>query len=225
MTGDPKQLLKATRKVVHSTQPEDGQLAKKHADALSASAARGYSHNVREALGYLDMPSAAEILQDAKDAFQSAARSSLYRSSKAYPVSMSPFDWAVALDTTFAPEDLSKDPNTIINKDRQSAGSTSAGHLVMNDLVINNPAAAGGSRWQEIHITHDLKPSHPYSEADVKSSSDSWNVKLWLAGAGGSSERKRGHAQDHTQENNFQLDISLKVTRVTVDRSSWFQVS
>lgn len=107
---DPVELAKVTRKLVHISQSEQGKLAMKNADAV----VRGYSHIVREALGHLDVSTAAEILQDAKDAFRSTAVSSLYGSSKVYPVLMSPVDWSASLDTGFAPEDLAENPDMII---------------------------------------------------------------------------------------------------------------
>jgi hypothetical protein len=109
-SNDPATLASTTRSLVHTTMAEQGKLAMKNADVV----VRGYSHVVREALGHLDVATPAEILQDAKDSFRTSAVSSLYGASKVYPVLMSPTDWSTALDTGFALEDLSENPELIV---------------------------------------------------------------------------------------------------------------
>ena len=61
-----------TRRLAHTTSIREAQLAAKHADAV----VRGYSHTIRQYLGYMDIKSPSEMLQDAKDAFREAATSS-----------------------------------------------------------------------------------------------------------------------------------------------------
>jgi len=92
----------ATRRLSHVTAIREGQLASKYADAV----VRGYSHTVRQYLGYLDIKSAAELLQDAKDALRNSASSSLDGSMMVYPVQLQPIDWFQGLSTNFTVEDL-----------------------------------------------------------------------------------------------------------------------
>ena len=91
-----------TRHLTHVTALREGQLASKYADAV----VRGYSHTVRQYLGYLDIKSAAELLQDAKDALRNSVSSSLDGSMKVYPVQLQPIDWFQGLSTNFTVEDL-----------------------------------------------------------------------------------------------------------------------
>ena len=135
-TRDPSKLAAVTRRLVHITQFEQGKLAMKNADAV----VRGYSHIVREALGHLDVATAAERLQDAKDAFRTSAVSSLYGASKVYPVLMSPVDWSAALDTGFSPEDLSENPDIIIMMIKTKA---SALDLQKKQLALLQSSAEG----------------------------------------------------------------------------------
>lgn len=100
-----------TRKLAHITAVREAQLASKYADAV----VQGFYHNVRQYLGYIDIKSAAEFLQDAKDSFREAALSSLDGSLKVFPVQMSPVDWFEALSTSFTVEDLTSDPDLILN--------------------------------------------------------------------------------------------------------------
>ncbi|TCD66804.1 hypothetical protein EIP91_000940 [Steccherinum ochraceum] len=103
-----------TRRLAHTTATREAQLAAKYADAV----VRGYTHNVREYLGYLDIRSPAEALQDAKDALREAAMSSLDGSLNVYPVQMTPIDWFEGLSTSFTMEDLTQDPELIVQQIR-----------------------------------------------------------------------------------------------------------
>ena len=98
-----------TRKLAHITSIREAQLAAKHADAV----VRGYSHTIRQYLGYMDIKSPSEMLQDAKDSFREAATSSLDGAMNIYPVQMSPIDWFQGLSTSFTMEDLTQDPEVI----------------------------------------------------------------------------------------------------------------
>ncbi|KAJ7487013.1 hypothetical protein FB451DRAFT_1554137 [Mycena latifolia] len=104
-----KALNDLTRKLAHITATRQAQLAAKYSDAV----VRGYSHTVREYMGYLDIASPAEALQNAKDSLREAAMSSLDGSMKVYPVQMSPLDWFEGLSTSFTMEDLTQNPEVI----------------------------------------------------------------------------------------------------------------
>ncbi|KAF8165904.1 hypothetical protein B0H34DRAFT_780581 [Crassisporium funariophilum] len=108
-----------TRRLAHITSIRESQLASKHADAV----VRGYSHVIRQYMGFMDIKTPAEILQDAKDALRESAMSSLDGSMKIYPVQMQPIDWFQSLSTSFTMEDLTNDPDLIAqqidNKSKQ----------------------------------------------------------------------------------------------------------
>jgi hypothetical protein len=112
-----KQLDALTRRLAHTTAIREAQLANKFADVV----VQGFYHNVRQYLGYLDIKSSAEFLQDAKDAFREAAMSSMDGSLNVYPVQLSPIDWFEGLSTSFTVEDLTSDPELI----RQAIGAKS----------------------------------------------------------------------------------------------------
>jgi hypothetical protein len=100
------------RRLAHTTSIREAQLAAKHADAV----VRGYSHVIRQYLGYMDIKSPSEMLQDAKDALREAATSSLDGAMHIYPVQMTPIDWFQSLETSFTMEDLTRDPELIYNQ-------------------------------------------------------------------------------------------------------------
>ena len=98
-----------TRRLAHITAIRESQLASKYADAV----VRGYSHVIRQYLGYMDIKSPAETLQDAKDALRESAMSSLDGSMKIYPIQMTPVDWFQSLSTSFNMEDLTSKQDVI----------------------------------------------------------------------------------------------------------------
>ncbi|KAH8099644.1 hypothetical protein BXZ70DRAFT_942722 [Cristinia sonorae] len=103
-----------TRRLAHTTAAREAQLAAKYSDVV----VRGYTHNVREYVGYLDVRTSAEALQDAKDSLREAAMSSLDGSLNVYPVQMTPIDWFESLSTSFTLEDLTQDPDLIYQQIR-----------------------------------------------------------------------------------------------------------
>ncbi|KAK7006414.1 hypothetical protein R3P38DRAFT_3602598 [Favolaschia claudopus] len=88
-----------TRQLAHITDTRQAQLASKYSDAVY--------------MGYLDIASPAEALQDAKDSLREAAMSSLDGSMKVYPVQLTPLDWFSGLSTSFTLEDLTLNPEII----------------------------------------------------------------------------------------------------------------
>jgi hypothetical protein len=98
-----------TRKLAHITAIREAQLAAKHADAV----VRGYSRTIRQYLGYMDIKSPSELLQDAKDALRETSTSSLDGAMNIYPVQMMPIDWFQSLSTSFTTEDLTSDRDLI----------------------------------------------------------------------------------------------------------------
>lgn len=103
-----------TRTLSHITAIHEAELAAKYTDAV----VRGYSHEVSEYVGYLDLKSSAEILQEAKTALRESQASSMDGSLKVYPVQMSPIDWFEGLSTSFTIEDLTQNPELIENQIR-----------------------------------------------------------------------------------------------------------
>ncbi|KAJ8521720.1 hypothetical protein ONZ45_g1622 [Pleurotus djamor] len=104
-----RKLNNLTRKLAHITTVRQAQLSAKYSDAVI----RGFSHNVREYMGYMDMKTAAEFLQEAKDSLREAAMSSLDGSMKVYPMQMTPVNWWQGLSTNFTLEDLTQNPDLI----------------------------------------------------------------------------------------------------------------
>ena len=108
-TAKGEDLDALTRRLAHITAIRESQLASKYADAV----VRGYSHVIRQYLGYMDIKTPAETLQDAKDSLRESAMSSLDGSMKVYPVQMMPIDWFQSLSTSFTMEDLTINADVI----------------------------------------------------------------------------------------------------------------
>jgi hypothetical protein len=101
-----------TRQLAHIRSIQEAQLAAKHADTVVP----GYSHTIRQYIGYIDIKSPAEMLQDSKDAFGEAATSSVDGAVNIYAVQMFPIDWFQGLSTSFTMEGLTSDPEIIFKQ-------------------------------------------------------------------------------------------------------------
>lgn len=113
----------------------------------------------------------------------------------------------------------------IANSDAIKARAGGTGVLV-EDLVANKPlSTAGGSRWQEINIAYDHTQKVQSSGNEAAASISKWNVDFWIGSAGGSNEKSSSNFHMHNEQKTLKVEIGMKVTLVTVDRSSWFQVN
>jgi hypothetical protein len=81
--------------------------------AGSITVKRGYSETIREVMRHLDMPSSAEHLQEAKDAFRAPSAEFMHGESRQYPVTTTPEDWFSAFDAGFDQGELAKSPALI----------------------------------------------------------------------------------------------------------------
>jgi len=77
------------------------------------SVVRGYYHEIKNMLGYLDISSEAEALEKAKARMRNSSMSSLDESETIYPTEMQPTDWFKGLSTDFKPIDLLLDPEVL----------------------------------------------------------------------------------------------------------------
>ena len=115
-------------------------MAAKYSDAV----VRGYSHAVRDYMGYLDISSPAEALQSAKDSLRESAASSLDGALKVYPIQLTPLDWFDSLSTSFNLEDLTADPEVIrtqINAKSQQVDTLNAQLIALQMDATGDPTA------------------------------------------------------------------------------------
>ncbi|GAQ87349.1 hypothetical protein KFL_003470060 [Klebsormidium nitens] len=75
--------------------------------------AQGLMHEIMTGFSYLDVESSGELLERTKQNMRQSSLSSLDESSVIYPVTFSPVDWAVSLDSNFQPEDLLAQPEAL----------------------------------------------------------------------------------------------------------------
>lgn len=73
---------------------------------------RGLYHRVRHLIGLVDVGSASEILQRAKENLRASVLRSIDDTQDVYPVYFTPATWACKLSTAFRPEDLLSDEAT-----------------------------------------------------------------------------------------------------------------
>jgi hypothetical protein len=150
----------ATRRLTRIIAIREGRLASKYADAV----VRGHSHTVRQYLGYLDIKSAAELLQGAKDALRNSASSSLDGSMTVYPVQLQPIDWFRGLSTNFTVEDLFMNPDLI----GQALDAKSKQLDILNTQLAHlQRSPSSGHDFEELQGTIDAAQSL-YDKAQVE---------------------------------------------------------
>ena len=78
--------------------------------------AESTDHRVRQYIGYVDVETASETLQRAKENLRSSVSRSIDDTEDIYPVIMTPSNWAKYLSTNFKPEDLLNDASIVRNQ-------------------------------------------------------------------------------------------------------------
>ncbi|KAF3913691.1 hypothetical protein AA313_de0202156 [Arthrobotrys entomopaga] len=76
---------------------------------------RGQYHRVRQYIGYVDVETASEALQRAKENLRASVARSIDDTEDIYPVVFTPANWAKYLSTNFKPEDLLSDIGILRN--------------------------------------------------------------------------------------------------------------
>ncbi|KAI1062937.1 hypothetical protein LB507_005566 [Fusarium sp. FIESC RH6] len=87
------------------------------------------------------------------------------------------------------------------------------------------PPGNGGSRWSEIHIQSNVANSYTKTVSETESKVDSFECNFWI---GSYSKSKQENSATNTTESGgstLSVDVSMRVTYVTVDRSGWFDPS
>ena len=74
---------------------------------------RGHYHEIKRIIGYIDVSSPTEILDDCKANMRQSSMLSLDESEMIYPVVMEPASWSKSLSTDFEPVDLLLSPDSV----------------------------------------------------------------------------------------------------------------
>ena len=94
---------------------EDGAAEEAQVESFfSEAVVKGYYHEVRACLGFLDIKSPSELLEEAKAVLRNAGLLALDESETILPVQLQPEDWFTSLATDMSPVDLLLDPESIM---------------------------------------------------------------------------------------------------------------
>jgi len=106
---NPEALDEYAKWMAFNAAPKEGEIAALFDDLV----VRGYYHEVRRILGYIDVASPGEVLEESKTKQRQAAMLSLDESETIYPIQLQPVNWAKSLSTNFKPVDLLLSPKNI----------------------------------------------------------------------------------------------------------------
>ncbi|KAJ4189980.1 hypothetical protein NW767_011478 [Fusarium falciforme] len=97
---------------------------------------RGQYHRVKKYISYLDIETASESLQRAKESLRASVTRSIDDTEDIYPVSFTPNNWAKYLSTNFRPEDLLSDVN-YTRTQLQNATKERTILIMRHDALVN----------------------------------------------------------------------------------------
>ncbi|GHN02225.1 hypothetical protein WSM22_37140 [Cytophagales bacterium WSM2-2] len=110
--GNTKSLDELTRKVAVDAESVDAELDGVFFNLV----VKGYYHEVKNCLAYLNIKTIAEQLEDAKSKLRMSSMSSFDESETVLPVQLQPNDWFAGLATDFTPQDLLMDAVFLTDK-------------------------------------------------------------------------------------------------------------
>ena len=87
------------------------------------------------------------------------------------------------------------------------------------------PQNNGGSRWSEVQISSVVSNKYSATSSSSSSSVSSYNCNFWLGSSSGSSSSSSAENLSRTMSNTLKVDVAMRTTYVTVDRSGWFDPS
>jgi hypothetical protein len=87
------------------------------------------------------------------------------------------------------------------------------------------PSGNGGSRWSEVHVSSTVENDYTSVESIRSSSVNSARCNFWIGSHSSSSSSASASNQTRTMSETLGVDVGMRTTYVTVDRSGWFDPS
>lgn len=81
----------------------------------------------------------------------------------------------------------------------------------------------GGSRWQSVFVIKKMKYTNEDSDTNSDFSMSRWSCNFWVGSKDRSDPNSGAAVATANIDKELDVEISMKVTLVTVDRSGWFQ--
>jgi hypothetical protein len=206
--GNDKSLEDFTRKVAIEAESIDGELDGVFADLV----VRGFYHEVKNCLAYLDIKSVAEELEDAKSKMRMSSMTSFDESEIIYPVQLQPNDWFSGLSSDFTAEDLLTDPDYLTDKLLSKQNALDALEAKIASLKTAHTGDATGLQ-KEID-TAQANLDNAQSEMIKNFSSATMTlIQMYLKDASGKGELDA-----------FNNTARAKKSGVTLDKEDWDKV-
>ncbi|KAF5242674.1 hypothetical protein FANTH_8583 [Fusarium anthophilum] len=162
----------------------------------------------------------------------SKANAAVNSASRELTEHMSDYSLAIAGDTrtmvdglqrqlTTAKQELSElqESYTIAKRDITKTAGSPAGKL---EDIGNLPPGNGGSRWNEIHVKSNVSNDYTKSMKEEGSKVEDFNCNFWIGSYSKNESESQAKVASDSGSNTLSIDVSMRVTYVTVDRSGWF---
>ncbi|KAK2593057.1 hypothetical protein QQS21_009265 [Conoideocrella luteorostrata] len=172
---------------------------------------RGQYHRVRKYISYIDIQTAGEALQRAKESLRASATRSIDDTEDVYPVVFTPNNWAKYLSTNFRPEDMLADVENTLDrlrsaeKDRSMLTLRRDGLLAgRQDIKALEKAATDASNALRTAQTAMVKG---YGETAINC------IQMYFDATTKKSENKVAATKALNDTNKAELDESLKKSK------------
>ncbi|KAH7304523.1 hypothetical protein B0I35DRAFT_494848 [Stachybotrys elegans] len=160
-----------------------------------------------------------------------AANIAVNSASRALTEHMSEYSLAVAGDTQTMVEGLQRQLTNAkreldeLQESYMVAQRTTNGPVAELKDVGKLPSGNGGSRWSEVHILSSVSDEYTQSESKSSSSVKDFQCNFWIGSHSDSSSQSSASASAESASKTLNVDVSMRVTYVTVDRAGWFDPS
>ncbi|KXJ90366.1 hypothetical protein Micbo1qcDRAFT_205214 [Microdochium bolleyi] len=220
-----------------------GAVAMKASERVAAILTGNDEGTKQELLGLPGMDAAALTAIGSQMDKVADANAKVNAASRALTQKMSEYSLAVAGDThtmiegikrqlTRAKNELAElqESYTISQRVRQPGGSSPPAApdgtpTQTLDQVGKMPAGNGGSRWSEIHVKSSAEDSFSDTSSVATSSLSSSTCNFWIGSHSSSSATTAATNTATTSDTSLTVEVSMRATYVTVDRSGWFDPS
>ncbi|EPQ29004.1 uncharacterized protein PFL1_03294 [Pseudozyma flocculosa PF-1] len=124
-------------------------------------------------------------------------------------------------------QDLTESYAIAIRKEK--AKTADEEKLKTTEEIGKLPAGAsgggGGTRWIELSLASRSANKASETSSMASSSTSSWNCNFWIGSYSKNSSTAEAKVKSELKSTEFGVDISMRVSYVTVDRSGWFDPS
>ncbi|KAF9530520.1 hypothetical protein CPB83DRAFT_882060 [Crepidotus variabilis] len=103
-----------------------------------------------------------------------------------------------------------------------SQSDSTSSKVSLKDVLQPAPSS-GGSRWQDVSLSHEVDTKYSASSTQTNTSIHNTSVPLFFGSYHSESTSSSTSTHDVEKSQNLKVEVGFRATLVTVDRGGWFQ--